>query len=136
MAKRIRLFCLIYFATWRAQWRTCFVGSVFRQNFLRFLLFRPLLVYLYIVYMCWITFGDKSCILWGAFFSFGAFALRAAPEAGGLWATQGPQKPWRIWCKILQTTKFLALHSDFPKILFFENWFLMILDFFLKTDFW
>lgn len=43
-----------------------FRARVFDQNFLRFLPFRHLLVHVYIVYICWITFGDKPCILCGA----------------------------------------------------------------------
>ena len=34
----------------------------------------------------------------------------------GFWgAAQGPQKPWGIWCKILQSSNFQALHSNFRK---------------------
>ena len=38
--------------------------------------------------------------------------------AGGLGADQGSQKPLCIWCKILQSTNFQTLHSNFRKALF------------------
>ena len=38
--------------------------------------------------------------------------------AGGLGAAQGSQKPLGIWCKILQSSNFQTLHSNFRKALF------------------
>ena len=38
--------------------------------------------------------------------------------AGGLGSTQGPKKPLGIWCKILQSSNFHALHSNFRRVLF------------------
>ena len=35
--------------------------------------------------------------------------------AGGLGAAQGFQKPLGIWCKILQSSNFQTLHSNFRK---------------------
>ena len=38
--------------------------------------------------------------------------------AGGLGAAQGSQKPLGFWCKILQSSNFQTLHSNFRKALF------------------
>ena len=38
--------------------------------------------------------------------------------AGGLGAAQGSQKPLGTWCKILQSSNFQTLHSNFRKALF------------------
>ena len=38
--------------------------------------------------------------------------------AGGLGATQGSQKPLGIWCKILKSSNFQTLHSNFRKALY------------------
>ena len=45
---------------------------------------------------------------------------RVAHLAAGLGATQGPQKPWGIWSKILQSSIFQVLHSNFRKVLFLK----------------
>ena len=39
-------------------------------------------------------------------------------QQGGLGAAQGSQKPLGIWCKILQSSNFWTLHSNFWKALF------------------
>ena len=41
--------------------------------------------------------------------------------AGVLGATQGSLKPWGIWSKILQSSIFQVLPSNFQKVLFFET---------------
>ena len=38
--------------------------------------------------------------------------------AGGLGVAQGSQKPLGIWCKILKSSNFQTLHSNFRKALF------------------
>ena len=48
-------------------------------------------------------------------------AKRGALTAGGLGATQGPQKLWGIWSKILKSSNFQALHSNFRKVMFFKT---------------
>ena len=45
---------------------------------------------------------------------------------GGLGAAQGSQKPLGIWCKILQSSNFQTLHSNFRKALFSITNFLKI----------
>ena len=47
--------------------------------------------------------------------------LIAHLAVGGLGAPQGSQKPWGIWSKILQSSNFQALYSNFPKVLFFKT---------------
>ena len=39
-------------------------------------------------------------------------------KAVGLGAAQGSKKPLGIWCKILQSSNFQTLHSNFRKALF------------------
>ena len=41
--------------------------------------------------------------------------------AGGSGAAQGSQKSWGIWCKIMQSSNFQTLHSNFRKALFFTD---------------
>ena len=41
-------------------------------------------------------------------------------SAGGLGALSDPQKSRGIWSKILQSSNFKALHSNFRKVLFFK----------------
>ena len=46
--------------------------------------------------------------------------------AGGLEATEGTEKPWGIWCKILQSSNYQVLHSNFRKFVYFK---LIVKDF-------
>ena len=53
-------------------------------------------------------------------FPEGGSSTRVALTAGGSGAAQGPQKLWGIWSKILQSSNFQALHSNFRKVLFLK----------------
>ena len=60
-------------------------------------------------------------------FSEGVRSIRQ----GVLGAAQDSQKPLGIWCKILQSSNFQTLHSNFRKALFFiTNFFKIFIKFY------
>ena len=54
-------------------------------------------------------------------------AEQGAIKAG---AAQGPQKLWDIWCKILQSSNFQALHLNFRKFCFLHRIFIIFIKFY------
>ena len=65
-------------------------------------------------------------------FSPVSIASRGALTAGGLGAAQDPQKLWGIWSKILTSSNFQALHSNFRKVLFFKTDYMIFTEFYTK----
>ena len=63
-------------------------------------------------------------------FPEGRSSTRVALTAGGLGAVQGPQKLWGIWKKILKSSNFQALHSNFRKVLFFKTDYMIFTEFY------
>ena len=58
-------------------------------------------------------------------------ASRAPREARCcLGAAQGPQKLWGIWSKVLKSSNFQALHSNFRKVLFFKTDYMIFTKFY------
>ena len=57
-------------------------------------------------------------------------AQRGVLTAGGFGAAQDPQKLWGIWSKMLKSSNFQALHSNFWKVLFFKTDYMIFTEFY------
>ena len=67
-------------------------------------------------------------------FPEGGSSTRIALTAGGLGAAQGPQKLWGIWNKILKSSNFQALHSNFRKVMFFKTNYMIFTKFYTNLS--
>ena len=52
----------------------------------------------------------------------------------GFGAAQGPQKLWGIWNKILKSSNFQALLSNFRKVMFFKTDYMIFTKFFTNLS--
>ena len=67
-------------------------------------------------------------------FPEGGSSTRVALTAGGLGAAHGPQKLWGIWNKILKSSNFRALHSNFRKVMFFKTDYMIFTKFYTNLS--
>ena len=67
-------------------------------------------------------------------FPEGGSSTRVALTAGGLGAAEGLQKLWGIWSKILKSSNFQALHSNFRKVMFFKTDYMIFTKFYTNLS--
>ena len=67
-------------------------------------------------------------------FPEGGSSTHVALRPGGLGAAQGPQKLWGIWNKILKSSNFQALHSNFRKVMFFKTDYMIFTKFYTNLS--